>query len=96
MKPRKLGDILADFLNEVGVAKRLKQQQVILMWDRLVGQRVARRTRAVDLRDGKLFVEVEGAAWRNELLFLKGNIIQKLNNGVGARVVDDIIFITRR
>ena len=43
--------------------------EAVEVWSEVVGDRVAKRTRAVRFRDGTLFVEVDGAAWVNELMW---------------------------
>lgn len=87
---------MADLLAKLGIERKLKQQQALLLWDKVVGEKIASRTRAVGLENGKLFVGVDSASWRNELIFMKGDIIVKLNAEVGDRIVEDIVFIGRR
>jgi len=53
-------------------------------------------TDAESIRDGKLFVRVKNAAWRNELLYLKKEIIDKINGEMKQKIVKDIIFIEKR
>ena len=47
----------------------------------------------VSIKRGKLFVRVKTPTWRNELVFLKSEIISKLNRRVGKKVVKDIVFV---
>jgi len=44
------------------------------------------------MRDGKLFVHVSQAEWRNELIFLKKDLIEKINTSMHQDIVNDIIF----
>ena len=44
------------------------------------------------MRDGKLFVHVPQAEWRNELIFLKKDLIEKINTTMHQDIVNDIIF----
>lgn len=61
-------------------------------WAKVVGDRIASQSTPLRVRDSILFVKVQNASWRNELVFLKGNIIQELNQSVKANVLKDIVF----
>lgn len=56
-------------------------------WTRIVGARIAGRTRTGKLESGVLTVKVASSAWSNELSFLKGTLIAKLRSA-GYEVSD--------
>jgi len=45
------------------------------------------------VRDGALIVEVENSAWRNELYYLKAELIEQINKKIGKKVIHDIMMI---
>ena len=92
-QPELLGSILSRALRRVGLETKVKEQRVLLLWDEVVGEEISNRTKAVDFKNSRVFVEVRSATWRNELLFLKPAIIDRLNKAVGKSVVEDIIFL---
>jgi hypothetical protein len=49
-----------------------------------VGPDVARRTRAVGVRDRELMVEVQGAVWMGHLAVLRQGILDDLNGRLPA------------
>ena len=65
-------------------------------WSGWVGPRIAGHSRAVDFRDGTLFVEVEGSAWMHELGFLKRELVRTINQHLGAECVKDVRFNVSR
>lgn len=96
--PRRLGDVLSDVLQQYGLTRRLKEVQAVEYWAEVVGEQVARITRAREVRDGRLYVEVAStesasSAWRNELYFMKAEIIAKLNKKIGQNILHDIMFV---
>ncbi len=93
MKPRALGEILTQLVGSLGIHTNLKRHEVLILWEEVVGEKIAKVTRAREVRDGRLFVEVESSAWRNELFYMKGEIVQHLNNRAGEQVIHDIIFV---
>ncbi|HEX4602432.1 MAG TPA: DUF721 domain-containing protein [Candidatus Angelobacter sp.] len=64
MEPVRTGlrQIMQDLLRT-----RPAEEAVILAWPLVCGKEVASRTRAASFTDGKLMVEVQDAAWRNQL-----------------------------
>ena len=92
MKPTMMRDILDTLCHQWGIEKKVKECIAIEKWYEVVGGRVARETKPLGIKNGKLFLRVENASWRNELTFMKREIIDKLNRSVGTNVVRDIIF----
>ena len=64
-------------------------------WSDIMGEMVARRVRAVYMKDGKLFLHAPDAVWKNEMRMSAPEIIQRVNNYAGGRMVREIAF-TRR
>jgi predicted nucleic acid-binding Zn ribbon protein len=91
-RPEQIGRILARALKSLHVEGRLKEESVVLNWNRLVGERIASQAKPVKVRDSILFVRVENASWRNELFYMKRRIIEELNQSVKGNVIKDIVF----
>ena len=64
-----------------------------MFWDKAVGPRIAEQSEALDVEDGKVFVQVRSPSWRTELVFMKPKIIDRLNQAVGKEVIKDIVFV---
>lgn len=90
--PKSLDSVLATVLRELGVGRRIKQLKALDIWAEVVGKQIADATNAERIDGGKLVIRVSKAPWRNELLFLKKEIIAKLNKALGEEVVKDIIL----
>jgi predicted nucleic acid-binding Zn ribbon protein len=65
---------------------------VIQSWEKVVGQMVAKNTSQLHIRKRVLFVKVNSAALRNELLFARQKIIQALNREAGGTIIDEIVL----
>ena len=61
-------------------------------WADIMGEMVARRVRAVAVKDGKLFLYAPDATWKNEMRMSTPEIIQRVNNYAGGRLVKEIVF----
>jgi predicted nucleic acid-binding Zn ribbon protein len=91
-EPKQLSLLLDDVMTELGIARRIKEMRALELWAGTVGKQIADSTEAERISGGKLVVRVKRAPWRNELIFLKKEIIAKLNKAIGEEVVKDIIF----
>ena len=61
-------------------------------WPDIIGEIVARRVRAVAIKDGKLFLYAPDATWKNEMRMTMPDTIQRVNNYAGGQLVKEIVF----
>ncbi len=83
---------LQDLLGRLRLTDAMSGWRAVEAWPEVVGERIAARTRATAFRDGVLVVEVSGAAWMNELTYLKRRMIDELNDRLGTGTVRDLRF----
>jgi predicted nucleic acid-binding Zn ribbon protein len=89
-----LGRALQSLLRRWGIDGKVRERQAASLWNQVVGQRIAGRTEVLRVEDGKIFVLVNSSSWRTELVFMKPKIVQRLNQAVGRRVIEDIVFLS--
>ena len=89
-RPRPVADLLTEALRGKPAERRLKEGRIWIFWDEAVGERIASLARPVAFRDGTLTVAVANAPWMQQLNFLKGGIVEKLNVLLGGPVIRDI------
>ena len=92
MNPRGIKSSLEETIKSLGLSRKIEQYTVVELWPSIVGERIAKVTVAERMNDDTLFIHVTRATWRNELIFLKKEIIEKINVTMGHEVVKDIIF----
>ncbi len=89
-RPAALADLLSASFRGTPTERRLKEGNIWLVWDSVVGKQIASRARPVSFRDGTLTVTVNSSPWMQQLTFLKKGIIEKLNARLGEALVRDI------
>ena len=89
-KAASVGSLLKQVLNDQGMGDRLSRYQAWLVWDKIVGEQIARRARPLRLREGVLEVRVDNAVWMQQLQMLKPKILQKLNDKLPNAHIEDI------
>lgn len=85
-----IGGLLKQVLSNQGVDDKLSRYQAWLIWDKIVGEQIARRARPLRFRDGVLEVRVDHPVWMQQLQMLKPKILQKLNSKLPNAHIDDI------
>ena len=91
-----LGGVLDRLLARLGLDEELRGWQAVEQWPQVVGDRVARHTRAVGIQRGVLRVEVDGSAWMHELQYLRTELIRTVNRALGSDRVREIAFVIPR
>ena len=62
------------------------------LWDAAVGSAIAENARPAAFKGGLLVVHVSSSTWIHQLLFLKTDILAKVNHAFGKSLVQDIKF----
>lgn len=87
-----LGQIIKQVLVKRKMWRQYRQYLIIDQWDRLVGEQIAAVTRARRIHHRVLWVGVSDSTWSYHLTLLKPQLIKKLNEYAGEKVVEDIYF----
>ncbi len=81
------------FLRKSGLEKGVQQERAILLWAEAVGESIADQTEPEKVEHGTLFVKVSNPTWRQELQLQKNEIIEKVNNCIGRKAINNIKFV---
>ncbi|TAK59708.1 MAG: DUF721 domain-containing protein [Bacteroidetes bacterium] len=90
--PKPFSSILETVIQNLGIGGKLKKAEAMDKWAEVVGEQIGRVTAPVRIEGETLVVHVTSSAWRNELVFLKKELITKVNNSVGQEIIKEIIF----
>lgn len=73
--------------------RKFDETALIVAWPEMMGSAVANRTKDIFIRDRKLFIRLESAVIKNDLMMMRSNIIEKMNEMAGSNVIDEIVFL---
>jgi len=79
-------------LRDLGLQKRLKTEQLTVLWPKIVGPTVAKIAYPAQFRNGTLFIDVSDSVWMQELKFQEGELIGRLNEVLGETLVLRLFF----
>ena len=89
-----IGSVIDVLIAKWGIKKPLKRAEVITGWPEIVGERIAKETKADRIRNTILFVSCSSPMWAQELGLLKPTIMKNIRDRVGPGIVTDIHFKT--
>ncbi len=95
-EPVKLGGVMDGIFGSLGLTRRYHGWLVVHSWPEIVGEFLAKRTNAFKWADGVLFVSVEDAVLRQELLGNQNDIMDKIKAMPQGRVVKELRFVGSR
>jgi predicted nucleic acid-binding Zn ribbon protein len=90
MQPLK--DMLPDFYRRRAGGDEVEQEIVLSCWASAVGPEIARHTQPIRLAGGTLVVDVATEGWRVQLRGLSLRIASRLNETVGKKAVEKVVF----
>ncbi len=91
-KAQVIGNVFTQLFRDLGIDNAIQQNMAVTRWAEIVGERIAEISEAERIESGVLFVKVSSPVWRNELVFMKSNLINSVNEALAKTVVKDIKF----
>jgi len=89
---RALGNVFTQLFKDLGIDKAIQQNMAVSRWSEIVGDRISQISKAEKIEQGVLYVQVNSPVWRSELVFMKSNLINSMNEALAKNVVKDIKF----
>jgi predicted nucleic acid-binding Zn ribbon protein len=87
-----LAEALNDFIKEMNFGEKLTEAGLINSWEETVGKAISSRTTKIYIRDHILYVHLSSSVVRNELLMLREQLMEKLNQKAGSDVIKAIVL----
>lgn len=89
---QKISDVISDFLKELNIDRKLKEVNLVAQWEEVMGKTVAIRTDRIYIRNRVLFIHVTSAILKNELIMMRQQIIDRLNENAGEKLIESIMI----
>lgn len=90
---KSLKDAIEQMLRVYKLKRKFDETALIAAWPEMMGKAVANRTSQLFIRERKLFIRVESSVLKNELLMIRTQILDKMNEHAGSKVLDEIVFM---
>lgn len=87
-----IGDAIRQFLEKSRIKGDIQAMQIEEVWEQIMGRTVARYTDKLQLFGGKLIVSTRVAPLRQELLYQRETIMQRVNEAMGQNLVREVVI----
>ena len=84
-------DALKQFLDKSRIKGDIQALQISDVWEEIMGKTIARYTDKLQIIGDKLIISTQVAPLKNELVYQKEKIRQRVNEALGQKVINEVI-----
>lgn len=89
---KKLNEVLEQLFKSYGWTEKMDGVRVTNSWEKVAGKIIANHTTKLYVNRGVLFVTVDTPALSHELYMERTELVKKLNNEIGKKVLKEIVI----
>ena len=86
-----IGEALQQFLKKSRLKAGVQAVQIEEVWEEIMGKTVAKYTDKLQIVGSTLFVTTTVAPLKNELVYQKEKIIERVNEALGEKVIKEVV-----
>ena len=75
------------------LSAKLNQIKMVEAWPKVLGSVIGKHTEKIWVKNNQLFVKLDSAVLKNELMYSKSKIVVSLNEFVGSEVASELVFL---
>lgn len=87
-----LKSALDAWLRETRLGTRLQEHQLKQRWEELFGKTIAKYTRSISVRNRTLFLGIDAAPLRQEMMYNKQLIIDRINGEIAEGMINEVVI----
>jgi len=91
--PEKIGDFLESALRSMGIWDEVQDAKILIDWEEIVGEKLAKVAKPVRFEDSELWIAVEDPSWRSEIFNIRDAIIKKINDKLGKELIKKLWIV---
>ena len=87
-----LQDAIQQFLNKSRLKSGIQALRIEDIWEEIMGKTIAKYTDKIQVINHTLYVTTTVAPLKNELLYQKEKIIERVNEMLGEKLVKEVVI----
>ena len=87
-----LKGIIREYIEALGHQHKMKEVNLVSNWEKIVGKLVAKHTKKIYIKNKILFVNLDSAVIRNELMMMREQLRTRLNEHAGSEIIDKVML----
>ncbi|MBC7424754.1 MAG: DUF721 domain-containing protein [Ferruginibacter sp.] len=85
-------DAIKQFLKQSKLKGNMQALQIEEVWEQIMGKTIAKYTDKIQIINQTLFITSTVAQLKNELLYQKEKIIERVNEALGDKIINDVVI----
>jgi len=85
-------DAIQQFLKQSKLKSGLQAVRIEDIWEQIMGKTIAKYTDKIQIINQTLFITSTVAQLKHELLYQKEKIIERVNEVLGEKVINDVVI----
>ena len=85
-------DAIQQFLKQSKLKSGLQAVRIEDIWEQIMGKTIAKYTDKIQIINHTLFITSTVAQLKHELLYQKEKIIERVNEALGEKVINDVVI----
>ena len=85
-------DAIQQFLKQSRLKSGIQALQIEDVWENIMGKTIAKYTDKIQIINQTLFINTQVGPLRNELLYQKDKIIERVNEALGDKVIKEVVI----
>ncbi|MEW6482640.1 MAG: DUF721 domain-containing protein [bacterium] len=91
-KVERIDVVLDRVLKASGLENAFLEQRVISLLPEIFDKRIMAHIKSYHMEDRILFIKLDSPVWARELLFLKKEMMDKINNSLTKKYIKNVMF----
>ncbi len=87
-----LGDAIEQFLKKSRLKGSIQALKIEDVWENIMGKTISRYTESIKIYGDKLYVTTSIAPLKQELVYQKDQILERVNEALGEKVIREVII----
>ena len=87
-----LQDALKNFIDNSRLKSGLQAVRIEDIWEKLMGKTIAKYTDKIKIVGNTLYIHSQVAPLKNELLYQRDIILQKVNEALGENLIKEVVI----
>lgn len=87
-----LQDAIKQFLQKSRLKTGIQAIRIEEVWEEVMGKTIAKYTDKIQIINSTLFITTSVAPLKNELLYQKEQIIERVNDALGEKTIKEVVI----
>ncbi len=87
-----IGEAMKGFIRKSNLKNGIRAVQIEEVWEQLMGKTIAKYTEKIEIINYTLFIRTHVGPLKNELMFQKQQIIDRVNEVFGEKVISNVVI----